>query len=45
MGGPLSSLIAGVYMNEMERQILSSFPHTNNVLFWPRFVDDMEWVR
>ena len=46
VGGFLSSLVADVYMNEMERQILSSSPHTDEVLFWRRFVDDITciWV-
>ena len=40
MGGPLSALVAEVYMCSLEDQILSS-PSSPSLFFWSRYVDDV----
>lgn len=41
MGSPLSPLLADIYMNEMEVNLLKS-PHAKkHILFWFRYVDDI----
>ena len=40
MGGPLSALVADVYMCHLEDVILSS-PFSSSVSFWSRYVDDI----
>jgi len=41
MGGPLSSLVADVFLAHMEGQILSDTVVSQNILFYTRYVDDI----
>jgi len=40
MGGPLSGLVADVYMDNLEKQLLSTDLGRSGVRFWKRYVDD-----
>ena len=39
MGFPLGSLFADIYMNHLEKKLMSKLKE-NKFLFWGRFVDD-----
>jgi len=41
MGGPLSSLVADVFMDDLESSVLDSHPNSSSVRFWTRYVDDV----
>ena len=41
MGDPLSMLMADVFMDNLESEILCSSPHASYVRFWKRYVDDI----
>jgi len=41
MGGPLSSLMADIFMDRLERWALKSARFSSQVLLWFRFVDDI----
>jgi len=41
MGGPLSMLMADVFMDSLETELLLSSPNTPNIRFWRRYVDDV----
>ena len=40
MGGPLSSLMADVLMDRLERWVLNFARFSSRVIFWYRYVDD-----
>ena len=42
MGGPLSTLIAEIYMSHMEDKLISPIP--DNLLYYRRYVDDIVGV-
>ena len=41
MSGPLSGLLADVYMDNFEKQLLSTDLGRSGVRFWKRYVDDI----
>ena len=41
MGGPLSMLLAAVFIDHLETEILRGSPHNNFAYFWARYVDDI----
>jgi hypothetical protein len=41
IGGPFSSLLADVFLNNLEESILNNFPVGHRVTFWIRYVDDV----
>ena len=41
MGGPLSSLLADIFMDRLEQWILKFGRHSSKALLWYRFVDDI----
>ena len=46
MGGPLSSLLADIFMDRLEQWILKFGRHSSKALLWYQFVDDIfgeEW--
>ena len=41
MGGPMSSLIAEVFMDRLECWVLNRYQNSGNILLWYRYVDDI----
>ena len=41
MGGPLSSLVADIFMDDLETRFLSSEPLSPHIRHWSRYVDDV----
>lgn len=41
MGSPLSSLLADIYINELENKIIQTTPSKKKIKLWLRYVDDI----
>ena len=41
MGSPLSPILAEIYMNNFENEILNNSKYKNNIKIWKRYVDDI----
>ena len=41
MGSPLSPILAEIYMNNLENNIVENSKHKHNIKLWVRYVDDI----